>query len=220
MTASGKPIGVFGGTFDPVHFGHLRPALEVLEELGLAEVRLVPVHVPAHRPMPAAAGDHRLDLLSLAVADIEGFRVDTRELERPGPSYMVDTLESLRREFPAAPLCLILGMDSFLGLPTWHRWQELAELAHLGVLNRPGGELPRDGVLADWLAPRRAASPAALNERLAGAVYFHPVTQLSISATRIRELIAGGRAPRFLVPEPVWRFIAARGLYGWMADDR
>lgn len=214
MRADG-PIGIFGGTFDPVHFGHLRPALEALEELGLAELRLIPVHVPAHRAMPAAGGDHRLELLRLATAGIAGFRVDTRELDRPGPSYMVDTLISLRREFPQRSLCLILGMDSFLALPHWHRWRELSELAHLVVLERPGSEPPRQGELAQWLAPRQVDAPAALNARPAGAVYFLPVTQLSISATRIRELIAAGRPPHFLLPEPVWQAIAAAGLYGW-----
>jgi nicotinate-nucleotide adenylyltransferase len=209
------PIGIFGGTFDPVHNGHLRPVLEVLEELELAQVRLIPVHVPAHRPLPAAGGDHRLDLLRLAVDGIPGFEVDTRELDRGGPSYMVDTLRSLRREFPRTPLCLILGMDSFLGLPSWRHWHELIELAHLVVMDRPGSEPPLEGELAQWLIPRRTDSPERLRSELAGRVYFHAVTRLDISATRIRALLAAGRAPHFLLPPVVWRFIADQGLYGW-----
>lgn len=210
-----RPIGVFGGTFDPVHFGHLRPALETLEDLALDELRLVPVHVPAHRDLPQAGGDHRVELLELAIAGVAGLRVDRRELRRPGPSYMVDTLASLRREFPGRSLCLILGMDSFLGLPSWHRWRELSELAHLVVLERPGSVRPREGELSDWLQERLASSPDALNAAPAGAVYFHSVTQLEISATRIRELIASGRAPHYLLPDAVWRAIASHGLYGW-----
>lgn len=209
------PIGIFGGTFDPVHNGHLRPVLEVLEELKLSQVRLIPVHVPAHRPLPAAGGDHRLDLLRLAVDGISGLEIDTRELDRGGASYMVDTLRSLRREFPHTSLCLILGMDSFLGLPKWRQWHELIELAHLVVMDRPGSEPPLEGELAQWLAPRRIDSPQGLRSALAGRVYFHAVTRLDISATRIRALLAAGRAPHFLLPAAVLGAITGRGLYGW-----
>lgn len=211
------PIGIFGGTFDPVHFGHLRPVLEVLEELPLAEVRLIPVHVPPHRDTPSVSSAQRLELLRLAVEGVPGLVVDDRETRRPGPSYTVDTLADLRREFPHRSLCLILGMDSFLGLPSWHRWQELTRYAHLVVLDRPGSAPPAEGVLADWLAERRTESPEPLRSSSAGAVYFHPVTQLDISATMIRHLIAAGRLPRFLVPEAVWRRIVEQGLYGWTA---
>jgi nicotinate-nucleotide adenylyltransferase len=214
-TAPSAPIGIFGGTFDPVHFGHLRPVLEVLEELQLAEIRLIPCHIPPHRASPKVSADHRLDLLQAAIAGVPGLVADERELRRSGPSYTVDTLASLRGEFPHASLCLILGMDSFLGLPRWHRWQELARLAHLVVLDRPGNVRPVEGELAEWLAERRVDSPARLGTTSAGAVYFHPVTQLDISATKIRRLIADGRPPRFLMPEAVWQRIAAQGLYGW-----
>ena len=216
---STAPIGVFGGTFDPVHFGHLRPALEVLEELQFAEVRLIPCHIPPHRDQPQHGADCRLELLQSAVADVPGLVVDDRELRRPGPSYTVDTLASLRREFPRIPLCLMIGMDSFLSLPSWHRWRELAEYAHLTVLSRPGYQPPASGELADWLDGRRIESPQQLAAAAAGAVYFHPVTQLDISATRIRDLIGSGRAPRFLLPEVVWQRIEAQGLYGWRSGN-
>lgn len=211
------PIGIFGGTFDPVHFGHLRPVLEVLEELSLAEVRLIPAHVPPHRDTPSVSSVQRLELLRLAVDGVPGLVVDDRETRRPGPSYTVDTLADLRGEFPHRSLCLILGMDSFLGLPSWHRWQELTRYAHLVVLDRPGCAPPTSGALADWLAERRIEAPEPLRTSSAGAVYFHPVTQLDISATMIRRLIAAGRLPRFLVPEAVWQRIAEQGLYGWTA---
>lgn len=201
-----------------MHFGHLRPAFEVYEDLGLAELRLVPCHIPAHRGTPSAQADERLELLRLAVREVPGLTVDTRELERPGPSYMVDTLQSLRTEFPQHSLCLILGMDSFLSLPRWHRWQALIGLAHIVVLDRPGSP-PPEGELAAWLKGRRIPSADGLKTALCGAVYFHPVTQLDISASRIRELIARGRVPRFLLPEAVWERIAARGLYGWERAD-
>lgn len=218
MTATTTPtatIGIFGGTFDPVHFGHLRPVLEVLEELDFAEIRLIPCHIPPHRAQPQLGSDRRLELLETAVADVPRLKVDDRELRRDGPSYSVDTLASLRREFPDTPLCLIVGMDSFLGLPSWHRWRELVDYAHLVVLDRPGSVMPETGELADWLAERRINTPQRLGTTAAGAVYFHPVTQLDISATKIRQLIADGREPRFLMPEAVWRRIEAEGLYGW-----
>lgn len=198
-----------------MHFGHLRSALEVLEGLQLAEVRLIPCHIPPHRDQPQHGADCRLELLQLAVADVPGLVVDERELRRSGPSYTVDTLASLRREFSQTPLCLIIGMDSFLSLPSWHRWRELTDLAHLVVLSRPGYELKLEGELADWLPGRRLEAPQQLAETLAGKVYFHPVTQLDISATQIRRLIGSGRIPRFLQPEAVWERIVARGLYGW-----
>jgi nicotinate-nucleotide adenylyltransferase len=213
------PVGIFGGTFDPVHFGHLRPALEVLEELELAEVRLIPCHVPPHRDEPQAHADHRLELLRIAVSQVPGLRVDERELDRPGPSYTVDTLIDLRQELPDTPLCLMIGMDSLLGLPAWHRWRELIELAHLVVLARPGYEPSFSGELAEWIDGRRAGSKAALGAALNGAVYFHPVTQLDISATGIRHLIRSGRVPRFLTPDAVWRQIVAQRLYGWAGKN-
>lgn len=211
------PVGVFGGTFDPVHFGHLRPALEVLQGCGLHEVRLIPCHVPPHRAMPQAGGDHRLELLRLAVAEVPGLVVDDRELRRPGRSFMVDTLASLRAELPATPLGLILGMDSFLSLPRWHRWRELTDYAHLIVMDRPGHNRPQGNELADWLEGRQAREPRDLGRSLAGQVLFHPVSQLDISATRIRGLIQGGLAPHFLLPATVWRRIAESGWYGWPA---
>ncbi|PKM45740.1 MAG: nicotinic acid mononucleotide adenylyltransferase [Gammaproteobacteria bacterium HGW-Gammaproteobacteria-1] len=209
-----RPIGILGGTFDPVHFGHLRPALELLETLGLAEVRLIPCGQPPHRSPPRAAAAARLAMLELALAGQPGLRVDTRELERPGPSYMVDTLASLRAELGPTPLCLLLGTDALLGLPGWHRWQELVQLAHLVVMHRPGWELSAaPAPLAQLLAAQRVQDPAALTAQPAGAILFQPVTQLEISATAIRAMIAAGHSPRYLLPEAVWEWIRANELY-------
>lgn len=210
-----RPIGILGGTFDPVHFGHLRVALEALETLGLAEVRLLPCGQPPHREPPRAAASARRTMLELALAGQPGLRVDLRELERPGPSYMVDTLASLRAELGAAPLCLLLGSDAFLGLPGWHRWQELPALAHLVVLHRPGASLVDvPPPLAALLAERQVHTPAALVARPAGAILQLAVTPLDISASAIRTLIGAGRSPRYLLPEVVWDYIRTQGLYG------
>lgn len=207
-------IGIYGGTFDPVHVGHLRTALEVSETLGLDELRFIPCQVPPHRPQPGATPMQRRAMLELALADAPpGFRVDLRELNRPGPSYMVDTLFSLREDIGSRPLILILGMDAFLGLPGWHRWREITELAHLGVMRRPGHE-PRWPVeLEKEIRGRLTDQATDLQSRAAGRALLLNVTQLEISASQLRRLIGAGKSPRYLTPEPVSRYIAQHGLY-------
>ena len=137
-------IGILGGTFDPVHFGHLRPALEVMQATGMEQVRFLPNRIPPHRETPWLDVENRLELLKTAIADQPGFELDERELQREGHSYMVDTLESLRSDFPSHPLCLILGMDAFLGIKKWHQWQRIPELCHLVVTTRPGFDMTGD----------------------------------------------------------------------------
>lgn len=200
-----RPVGVLGGTFDPIHLGHLRLALELLESLGLAEVRFVPGAVPPHRETPRFSPERRLELVRLAIVGQPGFRVDDRELRRSGPSYMVDTLRSLRDELGSTPLCLILGMDAFSGLSEWHRWRELSELAHLVVASRPGWSRPLRGEVGELVKRAQTERAQALSECPAGLVHFCESTQLDISASGIRELIATGRSPRYLVPDPVWQ---------------
>lgn len=207
-------IGIYGGTFDPIHYGHLRTALEVKEAVGLDEVRFIPSQIPPHRGRPGATPEQRLALLEAALHNAEpGFRIDTRELERPGPSYMVDTLASIRADIGTEPLCLIVGRDAFLGLHRWHRWRELFELAHLLVMRRPGPspEIPEE--LRAPLRQRTAEAPDALRASPAGLIHFVPVTQLDISATRIRGAIANGLSPRYLTPDPVLRLIRRLNLY-------
>lgn len=206
-------IGIFGGTFDPIHFGHLRPALELRERLQLEEIRFVPCRQPPHRDVPSATPDQRLRMVRAAIAGIAGFAVDERELQRPGPSYMVDTLESLRRDLPEAVMCLLLGMDALLGFARWHRWQRILELAHLVVAHRPGWGLPEDGDSAGWVGSRLSRDVADLRRRPAGSVVLQPVTQLEISATAVRETIASGGSPKFLVPDAVCNVIVEQELY-------
>lgn len=208
------PVGIFGGTFDPVHNAHLRVALDALETLGLAEVRFIPSARPPHRPQPGAAAAERLALLRAATADQPGFSVDPLELERAGPSYMIDTLSALRVALPDRPLCLLLGADAFHGLPTWQRWRELLNLAHLVVLSRPGATATDpDGPLAKLVKPVISRRPADLTAAGGGRVLFWPVTPLVISASDVRARLAAGRSARFLVPEPVRRLIEQRRLY-------
>lgn len=207
------PIGVFGGTFDPIHYGHLRTAYEVLQALSLQHVRLVPAGDPPHREPPRVDAAQRLEFVRAAAADEPRFVVDEREIRRGGPSYTVLTLQELRAEWPETPLCLIVGMDAFLGLPTWHRWTELLVLAHLVVAPRPGWVAPATGVLGDLLARHGASDAGALHNALAGRILIQPVTQLDISSTELRDLLAAGRDPRYLVPDSVRALIRARHSY-------
>lgn len=200
-------MGVYGGTFDPVHYGHLRTALEVREQLRLQEVRFIPCLLPPHRRPPRFSPAQRRRFLEAALADVPEFVLDTRELERPGPSYMVDTLTSLRREVGRTPLCLILGLDAFLGLPEWHRWQDLFALAHLVVMDRPDYRPRWSPPLREWVERLRTDSVEMLRQRPAGAIHFIRVTHLEISATFIRRCLAQGRSPRYLLPDAVLALI-------------
>jgi nicotinate-nucleotide adenylyltransferase len=205
-------IGVLGGTFDPVHYGHLRPALEVYEGLGLSELRFIPCRVPPHRAPPEAPAHHRLAMVERAIAGVPGFRADARELARPGPSFSVDTLSELREEIGSgSPLLLLVGMDAFAGLHRWHRWREIPRLAHVVVAHRPGAAPAMDSPYLH-LAPA-TDSAAGLRTETSGRVLFQQVTQLGISATGIREYLRAGRSPRFLLPESVRRYIVEHGLY-------
>jgi nicotinate-nucleotide adenylyltransferase len=196
-----RAIAVLGGTFDPVHIGHLRVAWEAAEALD-AQVRLIPAQVPPHRSPPVASAAQRVQMLRFALQGQERLVLDTRELEREGPSYTFDTLRSLRDEFGAEqPLILLLGADAFAGLPSWHRWRELFELAHIVVLTRPGHALMWAEELAASVAPRRVASAHTLRDTPAGCVFELAVTPLEISASQVRALLASGRDPRWLLPD-------------------
>ena len=208
-----QPIGVFGGTFDPIHCGHLRTAFELWQELSLAEVRFLPTGSPPHRDQLYASAELRLQMVRAAVADQPGFVVDDREVRRSGVSYSVDTLSELRREYPQRSLCLLLGMDAFLGLPGWHRWRELLALAHIVVAHRPGWRAPTTGPLGEVMVDHGTGSIRVLHEERAGRVYVRAVTQLEISSTELRALIVAGHDPRYLVPDPVRQIILETGCY-------
>lgn len=208
-----KKIGIFGGTFDPVHIGHLRSALEVAEFMALDELRLIPSARPPHREAPQVSARDRLAMVELAVAGLPPLRVDDRELKRDKPSYSIDTLESLRGELAAADqLFLIIGWDAFCGLPTWHRWNELLEHCHILVLQRPDADSEAPETLRNLLAARSISDPLSL-EGPGGQISFIWQTPLAVSATQIRTLLASGKSVRFLLPDAVLTYIHAHGLY-------
>lgn len=203
-------IGVYGGTFDPVHYGHLRTALEVKQVFSLNELRFIPCAQPAHREQPQTGAEHRLRMLELALQERDGFYVDRRELDRPGPSYMVDTLKSIRAEIEQRALLLFIGMDAFKHLTGWHRWQQLFDYAHVVVMTRPGFDQQK---LEDFFKQRRVDDRLSLSQQAAGLLFFQSVTQLDISATAIRQIIAEAKDPGFLLPDKVIEYIQKNSLY-------
>lgn len=206
-------LAIMGGTFDPIHIGHLRSALEARELLGCDELRFIPCHQPPHRAEPSVSSAQRLHMIQLAIADEPGFRVDTREIEREGPSYTIDTLTELRAEIGAnCALHLIIGMDAFVALDTWRRWDELLDFANLIVLQRPDSVFPQQNAVADLLRAHRAELNA-VKGKAHGAIAVVQLTPLPISATTIRTLIHAQRSPRYLLPDAVWQFIRAQHLY-------
>jgi nicotinate-nucleotide adenylyltransferase len=210
-------IGILGGTFDPVHFGHLRLAEELAQQLALSEVRFIPSGKPWHRGTPGATPSQRLEMVSRAIAGNPRFVLDEREVRKNSAGYTVETLSELRQEMGSdQPLCLLLGADAFLGLPSWHRWPELFDLAHLAVAHRPGFSLLQEqmnGQLREELELRMSADPADLRDFPGGRVITCPITPLAISATAIRAAIETGRSPRYLLPESVLDYIQAHQLY-------
>ena len=194
-----KPLAIFGGTFDPIHIGHLSVAWEAAELLD-AEVRLMPASVPPHRSAPTATAAQRVDMLRAALRGQSRLMLDTRELDRTGPSYTIDTLHELRQEFGNRPLVLLLGADAFAGLRSWHQWRELFDVTHIGMLNRPGIDTCIPVELERAVAARRTEDLYVIRAQPAGRVIELTVTPLEVSATRIRELLAAGRDPRYLLP--------------------
>jgi nicotinate-nucleotide adenylyltransferase len=210
------PIGIFGGTFDPIHFGHLRLAEEMAEGLGLSQVRFIPAGQPPHRGAPRTAASHRLEMARRAIAGNPRFAVDAREVQRPDPSYTVDTLTALRAELgDEQPLWLLLGADAFLGLPSWHKWRRLFELANIAVAARPGAQLLQTDRMSDELkhevSQRQQAAGSVASP--AGSVLLQQMTPLDISATVIRDTLARHGSARYLLPDTVLDYIHEHQLY-------
>lgn len=206
-------VGIFGGTFDPIHNGHLRLALELYEALNLSRVHLIPCYQPVHRKQPVASAQSRLEMVQCAVATEPALYADPREINRQGPSYTVDTLIDLRKEMPTTSLCLMVGIDAFLGFPSWNRWSEILELCHIIVAHRPQYKLPSTGIITDLIQQRLQHDTAFIHDNIAGGILLRPITPLEISATDIRKQIAMGRNPRYLLPNRVFDYIQQHGIY-------
>ncbi|HRP76672.1 MAG TPA: nicotinate-nucleotide adenylyltransferase [Rhodocyclaceae bacterium] len=220
-TTETEPLGLLGGTFDPIHVGHLRLAEEARDALQLSGVRFIPAGDPPHRDRPICSAMHRLELVRRAVIGNPAFSVDDSEILNEGKSYTVVTLERLRASLgPTRPLVLILGADAFQGLPGWHRWTELIDLAHIAIANRPG-IAPHgrrwSGALSDELdralGERMSVDPGLLRQTPAGRVVPFDMTPLAISASLVRDLVASGHSARYLLPDSVLDYIARHNLY-------
>lgn len=208
-----RVVGLFGGTFDPIHYGHLRMALEFQQRLGFSEMRLLPCHLPPHREAPGRSSADRAAMVRLAVAECPQLTVDERELQRNQPSYTVDTLAELRAELgEEVSLCWCVGMDSLVTLNHWHRWRELLDYAHLVVAGRPGWCPPQQGEVAQWLRQHQRDS-ASLHQASHGSVVLVEQTMLDISATALRRMLTAGESPQFLLPEPVRYYIEQHHLF-------
>jgi len=213
-----KPIGILGGTFDPIHFGHLRLAEEMLELAGLQQIRFIPTGTPPHRDSPQTPAQHRRAMVQLAIADQPAFVLDDREVERTTPCYTVDTMRELRAEYGAAqPLCLLMGGDAFLQLHTWHEWEQLFELAHIVVGYRPGFTLEERLHSASEKLRRhyqqRLCTADALSQQPCGGITELAIPKLEISATLIRSRVAENRTIRYLLPNTVANYIHQHHLY-------
>lgn len=219
-------IGIFGGTFDPVHSGHLRVVQTLSRELPFDELRLLPCGEPAHRAPPQASVEDRVAMLRLAIEGKPTLLIDDREVRRHGPSYMVDTLVSLREELGEIALVLIIGWDAFMDLPTWQHWQELLLLAHLLVVQRPGSVVQPCAEVSALLQRCQVETVAALQAVPAGCILLYPLDDaLAVSSTEIRELIARREAMAksesivaeqdadLLLPAAVWGYIKEHNLY-------
>ncbi len=214
VTVTNKKARVFiGGTFDPVHFGHLRTALEVRKHLQLDELSFLLAGEPPHRSAMVSSARHRLAMLRLAIAGVRGFRIDERELQREGPSYMVDTLRALRKEDDRTSLVLVVGQDSANSLQSWYQWPEIFTLANLAIMTRPGDRENYPSELDHELSGRWVGHGRELMSHAAGNVMKIEVTGLSISSSGIRSMLRAGESPQFLLPDPVLAYIRQHGLY-------
>ena len=213
------PIGLFGGAFDPVHFGHLRLATELREAFGLERVVFLPTGQPWQRGRATfASGEARIAMLELATAQEPAFVVDAREVRRPGPTYSIDTLAELRAEAgPDVPLVFLLGTDAFAKLDTWHRWESLFDFAHFAVAVRADDDAWQARGPESMPATVRARMTTELDEILthpAGAIMTFAMTPVAISSTAIRAKVGSRASVRYLTPDPVARYIQSHSLYG------
>jgi nicotinate-nucleotide adenylyltransferase len=211
-------IGIFGGTFNPVHWGHIRTALDIKNVLQLSEMLLIPCGIPPHRELPDVSSDVRLAMLKAAIEGTAGLKIDERELKRAGPSYTVDTLQSFSDELPDESMALCVGADAFLKLHSWHQWERLFDFAHIVVAYRPGW--PIDAIKQQvpnefWNAieKRWVQNPIDLKQKSAGFIFQHSVTKIEISSSNVRYRVANQKLISELVPKGVAEIILQKKLY-------
>lgn len=208
-----KPIALFGGTFDPIHNGHIKIAQMLQKKLSLEEVRFIPCKIPVLKEEAHADANDRLAMLEIAIGENPSFKIDTLELDRTTPSYTVETLRTVRSMLPNTPLCFILGMDAFLDLQRWYQWQELLNLAHLVIINRNSHLIVEDSVLAELMAKHSTANTEQLKSKLAGHIFQMHIPPIPLSSSSIRQQINSGQDVNEFLPPGVWEYIKTRDLY-------
>lgn len=214
MSSSGiRNIGILGGTFDPVHFGHLRTALAAQQDFDLDEVRLIPCHHPVHKEEPEVPAQHRLEMLHKATKTEKRLLVDVRECMRAGPSYMIETVESLRNEYPNDRLFLLLGADAFNKLEGWKDWQKIFDLAHIIVITRPGWEIKPSQIIEDFCQQRTVSTFSDMCDAQFGKVLAYSFIPLMIASSEIRKQLKENKSVRYLLPNKVINYIKKHGLY-------
>jgi nicotinate-nucleotide adenylyltransferase len=212
------PLGLFGGTFDPIHNGHLKPLLEASKQTSIKHIAVIPCHIPVHKKGPMSSSQHRLAMVKLAIAPHPELIADPREIRRNKPSYSIDTVKELRDECPKAPLCFFIGMDSFISLTTWHKWQALFDYCHLVVCGRPGYAAQLAPELLAALHKRQTHDPEELHQQLAGCIYVAQTPMLDISSTDLRQRLAKGQSTQGMLPTTVLAYIQQHKLYQPRAD--
>lgn len=209
-----KPIGILGGTFDPVHNGHIRMAIECYERLDLEEVRLIPLHTPPHRHEPAASPEQRYKMLEMATEKLDGLLADNCELVRGGISYTVETAQMMRSKFNGTSLCLLMGMDAFNYMHTWYQWKNLLDFVHIVIAERPGTvSQPDNSDLQDFLISHQSGNISDLYDSPSGKIFEIAMPLLDISSTRIRDIFSAHKNPAMLLPETIIEFIKANHIY-------
>lgn len=208
-----EPLALFGGTFDPVHYGHLKCADQARQKLNLSRLFLLPAGDPPHRETPQASTRQRLEMLNLALTEFPSLKLDDRETRRPGRSYMVETLLEIRAEFPLRPIVLVIGQDAANLLHTWFHWKQLFSLAHIVILTRPGSTLQYPQELAGQFAQYLTSDVSELQRLLAGKVLQLEVGSVDVSATDIKRLLRKGRSPGSMLPANVLDYIHQNHLY-------
>lgn len=209
-----KPIGILGGTFDPVHNGHIRLAVECYERLDLEEVRLIPLHTPPHRQQPTASPEQRYKMLEMATEKIERLNVDDCELARGGISYTIETVKMMREKSNGISLCLLMGTDAFNSMYTWYQWKDLLNFVHIVIAERPGNVSQPDNTgLQDFLISHQSGNLAELYDSPSGKIFVIAMPLLDISSTRIRDIFSAKKSPAMLLPDSVIEYIKSNHIY-------
>lgn len=206
-------IGFFGGTFDPIHFGHLRPALEIQQALNLQTLYLMPNYIAPHKSKSIATAEQRIDMIKLAIQNTPNLQLNTQELLRNTPSYSIDTLKLLRQQYPTRALCFIMGMDSLINFDTWYQYQDILKYCHLVVSHRPGWTPHFNNTILALLAQHQVDDAQQLQQQLAGCIYFQSTSQLDISSSAIRNLLSTQQPIDFLTPYAVCSYIKQHQCY-------